>query len=122
ALAEGPIPKSRFILDYEARRGEDKKLPALRWTPVAAAQLPEALGRAVVLAEDSRFWMHHGIDWEEVKAATADNLEHGEVMRGASTISQQTVKNLFLRQELSFVSNRHELVLTWGLEQHVAKR
>src|SRR3989344_5235781 len=54
-LATGPVPKSRFIVEYEARQTEDKKLPSLRWQPVPLSTMPKHLMLAAILAEDSRF-------------------------------------------------------------------
>ena len=53
------------------------------------------LQHAIIAAEDARFYQHHGFDWKQVRIAAADDLE-GRRMRGASTIDQQLVKNLFL--------------------------
>jgi len=58
-------------------------------------QLSPNLRRAVVASEDARFCTHHGFDWTEIDAALSD-FESGERLRGASTITQQTAKNLFL--------------------------
>jgi len=54
-----------------------------------------AFQHAVVAAEDARFYRHHGFDWHEVQDAVEDGLEDGR-LRGASTITQQLVKNLYL--------------------------
>jgi len=61
---------------------------------VPYSRLPSAVGRAVIVAEDGRFWRHHGFDVEEMRDAASDVLE-GDVPRGASTLTQQLVKNLF---------------------------
>lgn len=59
------------------------------------AQLSPTLRRAVIASEDARFCTHHGFDWTEIDAALSD-YEAGERLRGASTITQQTAKNIFL--------------------------
>jgi monofunctional biosynthetic peptidoglycan transglycosylase len=53
------------------------------------------LQHAVIAAEDSRFYRHHGVDWEEMEKVVEEKLERGR-LRGGSTISQQLLKNLFL--------------------------
>jgi monofunctional glycosyltransferase len=58
-------------------------------------QLSPNLRRAVIASEDARFCLHHGFDWTEIDAALSD-YESGAHLRGASTITQQTAKNLFL--------------------------
>lgn len=121
ALARGAVPKSRFIRDYEARAADDKKLPRLRWQPVALSTIPKHLTRAVILAEDGRFYGHSGFDLQAFREAMDYNFEKGRLARGASTISQQTVKNLFLSGSRNPLRKWHELVLTWGMEQHLKK-
>mgnify|MGYP000141385318 CR=1 FL=1 len=121
-LAAGPVPKSNFILEYEASRAHDRRLPALRWQPVPYASLPKHLVRAAILAEDSRFYQHHGFDLIAFKEAMNHNLAEGRVVLGASTISQQTVKNLFLSSSRNPLRKWHELVLTWGMERSLSKR
>jgi monofunctional biosynthetic peptidoglycan transglycosylase len=62
---------------------------------VPLARLGPHLPRAVVAAEDTRFFAHGGIDWQGVREAAEDNWERGRLWRGGSTITQQLVKNLF---------------------------
>lgn len=121
-LAAGPVPKSNFILEYEASRAQDRRLPALRWQPVPYAALPKHLVRATILAEDSRFYQHDGFDLIAFKEAMNYNLAEGRMALGASTISQQTVKNLFLSPSRNPLRKWHELVLTWGMEKNLSKR
>ena len=121
-LATGPVPKSRFIVEYEARQADDKNLPRLRWQPVSLSVMPKHLPRAVILAEDGRFYGHSGFDLQAFREAMDYNFEKGRLARGASTISQQTVKNLFLSGSRNPLRKWHELVLTWGMEQRLKKQ
>jgi len=121
ALAKGPVPKSRFILRYEAQRKEEHKLPPLRWQPVALKSIAPIMGRAAIAAEDSRFYEHEGIDTEAIQEAMEKNLERGKVVAGASTISQQTVKNMFLSGSRDYLRKWHELLLTWSMERNLSK-
>lgn len=121
-LAGGPVSKSRFMLEYEQRRAEDKSLPGLRWQPVPLAVVPKHLIRAVILAEDSRFYEHGGFDLQAFREAMEHNLVEGKFRFGASTISQQTVKNLLLTPSRNPLRKWHELALTWGMEHHLKKR
>jgi monofunctional biosynthetic peptidoglycan transglycosylase len=66
-----------------------------RYTFVPLVRISPELQHAVISAEDGRFYQHHGIDWEEVQKVAAESEEKGEVTRGASTLTQQLVKNLF---------------------------
>ena len=79
-------------------------------------------GRAVVAAEDSRFWQHGGIDWQALREAMQHNYEQRRLVYGASTISQQTVKNLFLTASRDPLRKWHEAWLTLGMEQNLSKR
>jgi monofunctional biosynthetic peptidoglycan transglycosylase len=122
SIAAGQVPKSNFIREYELKRADDGSLPPLQWQPVALAVVPIYLTRAVILAEDARFYQHSGFDLLAFKEAMNYNLAEGRMALGASTISQQTVKNLFLNSSRNPLRKWHELVLTWGLERNLSKR
>ena len=66
-----------------------------RYVFVPIGRISRDLQHAAIAAEDGRFYEHHGIDWQEVRKVVADDIEKGRVSRGASTITQQLVKNLF---------------------------
>lgn len=118
-LATGPVPKSSFIQTYEAA---EKKPATLRWQPVPYARISPSMRRAVIVAEDSRFYSHEGVDLEAMREAIEYNWERGRVVYGASTISQQTAKNLFLSPSRNPLRKWHELVLTWSMERNLKKR
>ncbi len=63
---------------------------------VTLGRISVHLRHAVIVAEDSRFYQHRGVDWEGLKQAAQDNWQRGHLWRGGSTITQQLVKNLFL--------------------------
>jgi len=121
-LADGPVPKSAFMVAYEKQRAEEKNRPRLNWQPVSINSIPKHLIRAVILAEDSRFYEHSGFDLIAFKEAMDYNLSEGRFVLGASTISQQTVKNLFLSPSRNPLRKWHELILTWGMERSLSKR
>jgi monofunctional biosynthetic peptidoglycan transglycosylase len=79
------------------------------------------LPHAVVAAEDARYYEHHGFDWEELRDAR-ERAQRGGRMRGASTITQQLVKNLFLTTHRSFVRKGIEYTLTPLAELILGKR
>ncbi len=120
--ARGAIPKSNFISLYEAERKAHGDWPELHWQPVPIAEIPRVVQRAVLLAEDRRFYEHNGFDLAAIRDAFDYNLNKGKIIRGASTISQQTAKNLFLTPSRDPLRKWHELILTWGLEQNLAKQ
>ena len=80
------------------------------WRDLAA--LPAHVGRAVVAAEDTRFYDHAGFDWVEFERAGREAERTGESRRGASTITQQLVKNLFLTTHRSVLRKGAEFALT----------
>ena len=75
-------------------------------------ELSDNLERAVVAAEDTRFYLHRGIDWEELRKARAEASREGSAPRGASTISQQLVKNLYFTTHRSYLRKGLELTIT----------
>jgi monofunctional biosynthetic peptidoglycan transglycosylase len=80
------------------------------------------LKRAVVAAEDARFLDHEGFDREAIQKAMARNERRGKIDAGASTISQQLAKNLFLSGSRSWLRKGQEALITWMLETTMSKR
>jgi monofunctional biosynthetic peptidoglycan transglycosylase len=121
-VAVGPVPKSKFIQVYENSRADDASLPRLQWSPVPIANIPTHVIRAVVVAEDSRFYKHSGFDSEAFQDAMETNLTKGRFLYGGSTISQQTAKNLFFTPSRNPLRKWHELVFTYFMEKNLRKR
>jgi monofunctional biosynthetic peptidoglycan transglycosylase len=119
---KGPIQRSSFIRDYESERQQHPDWPKLRWNPVSIQTIPKTMLRAVIAAEDSRFYEHDGVDLEAFKEAMEHNLSQQRMVYGASTISQQTVKNMFLSPSRNPLRKWHELWLTLGMERSLSKR
>jgi monofunctional biosynthetic peptidoglycan transglycosylase len=119
-LASGPVPKSSFMQIYEGKAA-DRGWGALAWQPVPLARIPAHMQRAVIVAEDSRFYEHSGFDLIAIQDAIDYNLERGELAFGASTITQQTVKNLYLSPSRNPLRKWHELFLTGGIEVNLRK-
>ncbi|MGA8597993.1 MAG: monofunctional biosynthetic peptidoglycan transglycosylase [Bryobacteraceae bacterium] len=84
-------------------------------------RISPAFQHAVISAEDARFYNHHGFDWKQVQLAAAEDAE-GKRLRGASTIDQQLVKNLFLTTSRSFVRKIIEASLVPLAEVILGKR
>jgi penicillin-binding protein 1A len=89
---------------------------------VPLAELPEHVVRAVTTSEDAGFFGHSGFDFEELRNALAQGTQAGRVVRGASTISQQLAKNLYLSPERTFARKAREALVTIALEASVPKR
>ncbi len=81
-----------------------------RYSFVPLDRISPAFQHAVIAAEDTRFFHHHGFDWHEVEDAVEDGIEDGRV-RGASTIDEQLAKNLFLTTHRSLFRKGIEVTL-----------
>ena len=92
-----------------------------RYRFIALNQISPDLQHAVIAAEDARFYQHHGFDWHEIQIAAEDDLEGGR-SRGASTITQQLVKNLFFGTSRSILRKGAEATLVPAAELVLGKR
>ena len=110
------------------------------WMPIE--QISQNLQRAVLAGEDSRFFQHNGFDWDAIQNAWDEAVKQGEkeakeegdydpddwippmpsFKRGASTISQQLAKNLFLSEDRNFLRKGREAIYTYFLEKDLSKR
>jgi len=92
-----------------------------RYEFVPLNRIAPDLQHAVVAAEDSRFYQHHGFDWHEIQIAAEDSME-GERTRGASTLTQQLVKNLFFGTTRSIFRKGAEVTLVPVVEIVLGKQ
>ncbi len=90
-----------------------------QWTPIA--QISPFLVHAVVAHEDGAFFRHHGFAPAEIQVALVRNLRAGRYVQGASTITMQLVKNLFLHREKTLARKVQEVLLTWWIERVLDK-
>jgi monofunctional biosynthetic peptidoglycan transglycosylase len=102
-----PPPTSAFMLQSPVRPVQ------YQWVP--AERIPQTLRRAVIAAEDQKFWTHRGFDFEAISRAMEHNRNSKRV-RGASTITQQVAKNLFLWPSRSYLRKGLEVTFTVLLE------
>jgi len=91
-----------------------------RWVPIS--QMSPALPRAAIAAEDARFCEHHGFDFQAIQKAMRHDEKKPERLRGGSTISQQTAKNVFLWPDRSWVRKGFEAYTTVLIETIWGKR
>lgn len=89
------------------------------WTP--SGRIPPEMKWAVILAEDANFYKHEGFDVKAIKAAIKYDLEKKSLKKGASTITQQTAKNLFLSREKTITRKLKEIYLAYRMEQELTK-
>ena len=92
-----------------------------RYKFIPLGQISPDLQHSVIAAEDARFYQHHGFDWNQIQIAAEDDWEGGR-MRGASTLTQQLVKNLFFGTGRSFLRKGAEFTLVPVAELVLGKR
>ncbi|MBU1231232.1 MAG: monofunctional biosynthetic peptidoglycan transglycosylase, partial [Proteobacteria bacterium] len=122
AMATRNPDKTAFMQWREeqwAEKGERKRI-AKRWVPLS--QVSPLLLKAVLIGEDDKFYQHEGFDFDAMEQAMEKNMKAGRFKAGASTISQQLTKNLFLSPEKSLTRKLKEAILTWRLERALSKR
>jgi len=104
----------------EARARGDEPRRIQRW--VSYARISPHLKRAVLVAEDSAFWKHEGVDFDQLKESMEINLERMEFARGGSTITQQLAKNLYLSPSKNPVRKVREFLIARELEAELSKQ
>ena len=117
------VPASTAWMDMRAAQAKEKGKPVRkvqRW--VNYGRISSNLTRAVLLAEDGAFWSHEGIDFDEMKMAIEDSWEKGEPLRGASTITQQLAKNLYLSPSRNPTRKISEFLIARRLEAELSKQ
>ena len=88
---------------------------------VSLKSIPQDAVDAVVVAEDGTFWQNEGFDWYEFRESVEKNWEEGKAARGASTITQQLVKNLYLSSSKNPLRKLKEWALTWYMYRQLSK-
>jgi monofunctional biosynthetic peptidoglycan transglycosylase len=101
-----------------AREGKSARR-VQRWVPYS--RISQSLKRAVLVAEDAAFWDHEGIDFDELRKSIEINWEQGRAVRGASTITQQLAKNLYLSPSRNPMRKLRELIIARRLEAALPK-
>ena len=91
-------------------------------TPVVLSNVPEALIKALVATEDTRFYSHRGLDYRGIARAMYRNVRSGKILEGGSTLTQQLAKVLFLTPERSYLRKIKEMALALKIEQRYTKQ
>ncbi|MEZ5426444.1 MAG: biosynthetic peptidoglycan transglycosylase [Pyrinomonadaceae bacterium] len=138
---ENPVMTSmmQHRLDEMREEGKEPKKYNI-WMPIE--QISPNLQRAVLAGEDARFFEHHGFDWDAIEKAWEEAKAEGEkeakeegdydpndwippmpsFKRGASTITQQLAKNLYLSEDRNFLRKGREAAITYFLERELSKK
>jgi monofunctional biosynthetic peptidoglycan transglycosylase len=116
-------PKKTAFMEYREKewqnQGKKKKI-VQQWVPLS--QIPPYVIKAVIIAEDDKFWTHEGFDYEAMQKAVEKDIKKRKFALGGSTISQQLAKNLYLTPSKNPVRKIKEAILTWRLERNLSKK
>jgi monofunctional glycosyltransferase len=116
-----PITPLMLLRPLEGRP-DGHPAPARQYTWLPLARMPRDFLRFVLVAEDQRFFKHHGFDWREIHAAQKQAERTGQEPRGASTITMQCARSLFLWQGRSWLRKGLEAYYTFWMETLLPKR
>jgi monofunctional biosynthetic peptidoglycan transglycosylase len=122
ALSRRNPTTTAFIDAYRQRERAAGREGRVAWAWVPYTGISPHLKRAVLVAEDINFFTHRGFDVGEIRTVLGQAFEEGELRRGASTISQQLAKNLWLSPSRNPVRKLKEAILTWQIERTLTKR
>ncbi|QYR19542.1 PBP1A family penicillin-binding protein [Paenibacillus sp. sptzw28] len=114
-----PLPAATIIYDQKGK--EATRISLNSFEPVSYDSLPKQLVDAVVAVEDKRFFEHDGMDIWGIIRALFTNLTNGRTVQGASTVTQQLAKNVFLSQERTWSRKWNEVLLAKKIEEHYSK-
>ncbi len=110
-------------MEYREKASKEKK-KSYRvyqvWTPFS--KISPYLVKAVLIAEDDKFWKHEGFDYEAIEKAIEKDLKAKKFKFGGSTITQQLARNLYLSPEKSILRKISEAIITWRMEQVLSKK
>ena len=116
-------PKKTALIEYREKASKEKGKPYKmnqQWVPLS--KISSYLVKAVLIAEDDKFWKHEGFDYEAIQKAIEKDLKAKKYKVGASTITQQLVKNLYLSPEKSLTRKISEALITWRMEKVLPKK
>jgi len=112
---------TRLVMDAKGNPAELMTGPTTsEWVPIG--EITPYMETALVVCEDSRFFSHHGFDDKAISNSIGDNLRAGHFVRGASTLSMQLAKNLYLSREKTLSRKLQEAVFTLLLEERLSKQ
>ncbi len=116
-------PKKTSFMEYRERewREKGKKIKITQiWTPLS--NISPYLIKAVLIAEDDKFYRHEGFDFEAIQKAIEKDIKKKKFKFGGSTISQQLAKNLYLTPSKNPIRKIKEAILTWRIERTLSKK
>jgi monofunctional biosynthetic peptidoglycan transglycosylase len=121
AFIEAARRDLRDSLRHAAERGATLPDTAVRWSWIPLDSIPRTLVELILVAEDAKFYTHEGFDLEQIEYALVSNHQAGRPARGASTITQQVAKNLYLSGDKEMRRKFREAALALLLEEMLGK-
>jgi monofunctional biosynthetic peptidoglycan transglycosylase len=115
-------PDTTAFIELRIREAADRgepQAPLQRW--MNYGRISPNLTRAVLVAEDAAFWQHDGVDYDELQKSLEMDWARGQLLRGASTITQQLAKNLYLSPSRNPLRKFRELIIARRLETELPK-
>ncbi len=115
-------PQTTALIEQRRLEAKEKGVKFVikqKW--IAYSAIPDMLKKIIRISEDSNFFEHEGVDFEELKEALKKNWQTGEYSRGGSTITQQLAKNLYLSTQKSVFRKIKEYLITRRLEKRLSK-
>lgn len=113
--------RSSFMSHYLDSCSKEEKC-SIKHTNVKFNQISPQLKKAVLIAEDDRFFEHEGLDYDAIEKSLDLNRKKGKVIRGASTITQQVVKNLYLNKKKTYWRKGKEILFALYMEKVLDKK
>jgi monofunctional glycosyltransferase len=116
-------PQKTSFMKFREKQWEEKDLSkkiTQKWVPFSRISL--YMVKAVIIAEDDKFWRHEGFDFIAMQKALEKDIKKRKFKAGGSTISQQLAKNLYLSPARNPVRKIKEAIYTWRLERHLSKK
>src|SRR5204862_7638794 len=113
-------PMVTAMMEQRADENHTKVRPIRAW--ISYNTISPHLRNAVLIAEDGAFFQHSGYDLDELKEAVKKDWKEGRLARGASTITQQLAKNLYLSTSKNPLRKIRELLIAQELEKHLGKQ
>jgi len=121
-LKKGNPPKTA-LMEYREKESKEKgKKFRMNQTWVPLSNISPYLVKAVLIAEDDKFWSHEGFDYEAIQKALEKDMKAGRFKFGGSTISQQLARNLYLSPTKNPLRKMREAIITWRMEKVLPKR
>lgn len=118
---ENPV-KTSFMKYRENEAKEKGRIYRIRHRWVPLKRISPYLIKAVLIAEDDKFWRHEGFDYEAIQKALEQDIKERRFKLGGSTISQQLAKNLYLSPSKNPLRKLVEAAITWRLERVLSKK